>query len=292
MTNNARLGITLMIATMFVFAAQDGISKHLAEAYNVMIVVIFRYWFFAAFVVARSASLKGGLRRVAKSGMPKVQIFRGVLLVSEICVMVLGFKLLGLVEAHAIFAAYPLIVAALSGPVLGESLGWRRWTAIGIGFVGVLIILRPGFAVFAPEALISLTATLMFALYALLTRYVARADSAETSFFYTGVAGAIAITLTAPFFWEPMTTAGDWGWMVVLCIFGASGHFLLIKTYSVAEAGTVQPFAYLQLVFASAIGVIVFGETLQFWTAVGAGLIIGSGLYALWRAQVRAAKAS
>ncbi|MEO0914754.1 MAG: DMT family transporter, partial [Pseudomonadota bacterium] len=235
MSSNARLGIFLMMCTMLVFAAQDGISKHLAEVYNVMTVVMFRYWFFAAFVVARSAALPGGLSRVARSGMPRIQIFRGVLLAAEICVMVLGFTLLGLVEAHAIFAAYPLIVAALSGPILGEQVGWRRWAAIGVGFVGVLIILRPGFGVFSPEALVAAAAALMFALYALLTRYVARADSAETSFFYTGVAGAVAITLVAPFFWQPMQTPGEWAWMGLLCILGASGHFLLIKTYSVAE---------------------------------------------------------
>ncbi len=288
MTNNIRLGIILMVATMLVFAAQDGISKHLAQTYNVMTVVMFRYWFFALFVIGRSAALPGGIRRVAKTGMPRVQIFRGVLLAAEICVMVLGFTLLGLVEAHAIFAAYPLIVAALSGPVLGETVGWRRWTAIGIGFLGVLVLLRPGFAVFSPSAFVAIAAALMFALYALLTRYVARADSAETSFFYTGIAGAVAITCVAPFFWAPMETAGDWAWMGLLCIFGALGHFLLIKTYSVAEAGAVQPFAYLQLVFASAIGVMLFNEKLEFWTVLGASLIISAGLYTLWRARISA----
>ncbi len=280
--NNARLGIPLMIATTFVFAVQDGLSRYLASEYNTVLVVMIRYWFFAAFVVALSASRKGGIRRVAATSQPVLQITRGVLLVAEICVMVIAFVKLGLVESHAVFTSYPLLIAALSGPILGEKVGPRRWAAIGVGFVGVLIILRPGFSVFAPEALIPLLSALMFAVYGLLTRYVARKDSAETSFFWTGVAGAVAITLIGPFFWEPII-GNDWWIMGILCLTGAGGHYLLIKAYEVAEASTVQPFAYFQLVFAAAIGLTIFGETMEFWVALGAGLIIGSGLFTLWR---------
>ncbi len=280
--NHARLGIWLMIATTFVFAVQDGLSRYLATEYNTVLVVMIRYWFFAAFVVALSASRKGGIRRVAATSQPVLQITRGVLLVAEICVMVIAFVKLGLVESHAVFTSYPLLIAALSGPILGEKVGPRRWMAIGIGFVGVLIILRPGFSVFAPEALIPLLSALMFAVYGLLTRYVARKDSAETSFFWTGVAGAVAITLIGPFYWEPIS-GNDWWIMGILCVTGAGGHFLLIKAYEVAEASTVQPFAYFQLVFAAAIGLTIFGETMEFWVALGAGLIIGSGLFTLWR---------
>ncbi len=287
MKDNPRLGIALMVATTLVFATQDGFSRLLSERYNVMTVALFRYWFFAAFVIALSASKPGGIRRVARSNRPRLQIFRGVLLAAEICVMVLGFVLLGLVEAHAIFAAYPLIVSALSGPVLGERIGWRRWSAVGAGFVGVLIILRPGFAVFSPEALIAVAAALMFALYALLTRMVSRHDTSETSFFYTGVAGAVAITLVAPFWWNPMQTAADWGWMAALCVFGASGHYLLIKALEATEAATVQPFAYLQLVFASSIGIVFFGDLLQGWTVLGVAIIVSAGLFTLWREQRR-----
>ncbi len=280
--NNARLGIPLMIATTFVFAVQDGLSRYLASEYNTVLVVMIRYWFFAAFVVALSASRKGGIRRVAATTQPLLQITRGVLLVAEICVMVIAFVKLGLVASHAVFTSYPLLIAALSGPILGEKVGPRRWMAIGIGFIGVLIILRPGFAVFAPEALIPLLSALMFAVYGLLTRYVARKDSAETSFFWTGVAGAAAITLIGPFYWEPII-GNDWWIMGLLCLTGAGGHYLLIKAYAVAEASTVQPFAYFQLVFAAAIGLTIFGETVDLWIVLGAGLIIGSGLFTLWR---------
>ena len=198
--------------------------------------------------------------------------------------MVSGFVLLGLVESHAVFAYYPLLIAALSGPVLGEKVGWRRWTAIGIGFIGVLVILQPGYAVFAPAAVVPLAAALMFALYGLLTRYAARKDTTATSFFWTGTSGAVVMTLAGVWFWEPMT-ASDWQWMAALCVTGAGGHWLLIKTYEVAEASEVQPFAYLQLVFASAIGLFLLGETLRPNVAIGAAIVVAAGLFTLWRTK-------
>lgn len=282
---DTRLGIALMVATTFVFAMQDGISRHLAGEYNTLMVVMIRYWFFAAFVVTLAVRRAGGLRAAAATSQPVLQAFRGLLLAGEICVAVFGFVLLGLVESHAVFASYPLLVAALSGPVLGERVGWRRWGAIGIGFVGVLVILQPGFGVFSPYAVIPLVSAAMFALYGLLTRYAARRDSAATSFFWTGTVGAAAMTAVGLWAWEPMAPP-DWAWMAVLCLTGAGGHWLLIKCYEVAEASAVQPFAYLQLVFASAIGILVFGEALRTNIAVGAAIVVLAGLFTLWRERV------
>lgn len=284
MENNQRLGILLMIATTFVFAVQDGISRHLAENYNVIMIVMIRYWFFAAFVITIATRQSGSIRAAAATQQPVLQIFRGTLLATEICVMVSAFVLLGLVESHAIFACYPLLIAALSGPVLGENVGWRRWVAIGIGFIGVLVILQPGYTVFAPAAAIPLLSAFMFALYGLLTRYAARKDSTATSFFWTGTSGAVLMTVIGIWYWEPMT-AYDWRWMTALCITGALGHWLLIKTYEVAEASAVQPFAYLQLVFASAIGIFLLGETLRPNVAIGAAIVVGAGLFTLWRSK-------
>ena len=283
---NTKLGIWLMVATTFVFAMQDGISRHLAGEYNVLMVVMIRYWFFAAFVMAVAARKAGGLRAAAATSQPGVQIFRGVLLATEICVMVLAFVMLGLVESHAIFTSYPLLVAALSGPILGEKVGWRRWTAIGVGFVGVLIILQPGFRVFQIEALVPLASAFMFALYGLMTRYAARKDSAATSFFYTGTVGAVVMTIIGIWFWEPMQGT-DWVWMAVLCVTGALGHWLLIKTYDVAEASAVQPFAYLQLVFAATLGITVFGESLEWNVSLGAVLVVSAGIFTLMRTRAR-----
>ncbi len=283
---NTRAGIALMVLTTFIFAMQDGISRHLAGEYNVMMVVMIRYWFFAAFVMAVAARKAGGLRAAAATRQPMLQAFRAVLLVTEICVMVLGFTLLGLVESHAVFACYPLLIAALSGPVLGEQVGWRRWAAIGVGFLGVLIILEPGFGVFDPRAVVPLASALMFALYGLLTRYAARKDSAATSFFWTGTVGAVAMTAVGIWFWEPMT-GPDWAWMALLCVTGAAGHFTLIKTYELAEANAVQPFAYLQLVFASTLGIVVFGEGIEGNVVIGASIVVAAGLFTLWRARAQ-----
>tara|TARA_B110000977_G_C11074399_1_gene490648 strand:+ start:541 stop:1416 length:876 start_codon:yes stop_codon:yes gene_type:complete len=284
MQNNIRLGIWLMCATSFVFAVQDGISRHLAAEYNVLMIVMIRYWFFAAFVIAIAIRTQGSIRVAAATSQPFLQITRGLLLAAEICVMVFAFVKLGLIESHAIFASYPLLVAALSGPILGETVGWRRWTAIAIGFVGVLVILQPGVGVFSPYAVIPLTSAILFAIYGLLTRYAARRDKAATSFFWTGVVGAIGMTCVGVWFWEPMI-GPDWIWMGALCITGVTGHFLLIKTYEVAEASAVQPFAYLQLVFATSIGISIFGERLESNVTIGACIVVAAGLFTLLRAR-------
>lgn len=283
MEQNTRLGIWLMVATTFVFAMQDGVSRHLAGEYNVWMVVMIRYWFFAAFVVWLTRRV-GSLRRAMKPAKPLLQIVRGALLALEICVTVLAFTLLGLVESHAVFACYPLLVAALSGPVLGERVGWRRWLAIGVGFIGILIILKPGYGVFAPVAIVPLVGAGMFALYGLLTRYAARFDSTQTSFFWTGVTGAVVMTVIGVWFWEPMSR-GDWLWMGVLCLSGVLGHWLLIKCYEVAEASAVQPFAYLQLVFVSILGVVVFGEVIEPNVIIGAVVVVAAGVFTLQRAR-------
>lgn len=286
--NNVPLGILLMIGATIVFALQDGISRHLAGTYNTYMVVMVRYWFFAAFVVFLAMRAPGGIRAVAQTRQLGLQIFRGILLVAEICVAVYGFTLLGLVESQAVFICYPLLIAALSGPLLGERVGWRRWAAIGVGLVGVLIILQPGVGVFDPAALIPFASALMFAIYGLITRYAARKDSTATSFFWTGIAGMVFMTLVGIWFWEPMSQ-GDWLWMALLCVSGVTGHWLLIKCYEVAEASAVQPFAYFHLVWAAILGLTIFGEVIRVNVATGAAIIIAAGLFTLWRESRKAA---
>lgn len=286
---NTRLGIYLMIATTMVFALQDGISRHLVANYNVYMVVMIRFWFFAAFVIAIAARSPGGLRAAVRSHRPYVQIFRGVLLVFEVCVMVVAFVKLGLIESHAVFTCYPLLIAAMSGPILGERVGWRRWTAIGVGFIGMMIILRPGFSVFSPWALLPLLSAFMFALYGLLTRLVAGRDSASVSFFWTGVAGAVAITPFGITHFQMMQPV-DWFWMAGLCVTAIIGHWLLIRAYAVAEASAIQPFAYLQLVFVSLIGLFLLGETLRANLVIGGAIVVAAGIFTLWR-QDQVAKA-
>ena len=279
---NERLGIFLMVITTIVFASQDGLSKYLATEYNVYMVVMIRYWFFAAFVMTISSRKPGGVKQVAKTKTPLLPIFRSLILVAEMCVTILAFTLLGLAETHAIFASYPLIIAMLSGPILGEHVGWRRWLAICVGFFGILIILNPGNGIFSPYALVPLAGAILFALYGLLTRYAGQYDNSSTSFFWTGIVGCIAMTAIGLNFWDPVSQ-GDWSIMLILSASGMLGHFLLIKCYEVAEASAVQPFAYLQLIWASLIGIIIFGEQITTNVLIGACIIVGAGLFTLWR---------
>ena len=279
---NERLGILLMIITTIVFASQDGLSKYLATEYNVYMVVMIRYWFFAAFVISVSSQKTGGIKRVAKTKSPILQICRSLILVAEMCITILAFTLLGLAETHAIFASYPLIIAMLSGPILGEYVGWRRWLAICVGFIGILIILNPDNGIFSPYALVPLAGAILFALYGLLTRYVGQYDNSSTSFFWTGVVGSIAMTIIGLNYWDPVSKS-DWSIMLLLSASGVVGHYLLIKCYEVAEASAVQPFAYLQLIWASMIGIIIFGEQITTNVLIGACIIVGAGLFTLWR---------
>lgn len=285
-TNNVPLGVMLMIGATVVFALQDGISRHLAGTYNTYMVLMVRYWFFAAFVVFLAMRSTGGIRATARTDQLGLQILRGVLLATEVGVAVYGFTVLGLIESQAVFICYPLLVAALSGPVLGESVGWRRWMAIGLGLIGVMIILQPGAGVFNPAAVIPFISALMFAVYGLLTRYVARRDSTATSFFWTGIAGAVVTTSVGMWYWEPMI-GSDWLWMALLCVFGVLGHWLLIKCYEMAEASAVQPFAYFHLIWTAFLGIWVFGEVIRDNVAIGAAIILGAGLFTLWRERAK-----
>lgn len=277
---NTRLGILLMVATVFCFAIQDGINRYLAEDYSIIMLVMLRYWAFAAFVVFLAMRKPGGLARAMRTPQPFAQFARGALLALQTCVMILGFVLIGLAASLAVFTSYPLIVAALSGPILGERVGWRRWLAIVIGLAGVTIILQPGTAAMQPEALVSLCAAVMFALYGLLTRHVSHADPSWVSFFWTGTSGAAVMTVIGVWFLEPMSAEG-WFLVGCLCVIGTIAHWMLIRCYEVAEASAVQPFAYLHLVFGSAIGVAVFDETIAPNMILGAAFVVGAGLFTL-----------
>jgi drug/metabolite transporter (DMT)-like permease len=284
---NTRAGIWLMILAVTLFAMQDGFSRHLAETYNVMMIVMLRYWLFAAWVVAAAARRPGGLRSVATS-RPMLHAARGCLLIAEVCVIIWGYTLIGLIESHAVFAVCPLLVAALSGPILGERLGWRGWAAIIAGMVGVLVILQPGSGVFTAAALLPFAAATMFALYSVLTRMASATDAPFTSLFWSGVIGCGVITVLGLPAWEPMTPA-DWGLTLVYAVLALVANYVLIKCYQMAEASAVQPFAYLQIVLVSIIGVVVYGEVLEAHVVIGAAIVIAAGLVTLWTTRAAAA---
>jgi drug/metabolite transporter (DMT)-like permease len=278
-----------MIAAVSMFAAQDGFSRYLAETYNVMLVVMIRYWVFGAFVFAWALRRPGGLRSVA-TAQPWLHLARASLLIAEVCVIIWGYTLIGLIESHAVFAVCPLLVAAMSGPLLGERLGLRGWAAIIAGMVGVLVILQPGSGVFTPAALLPFAAATMFALYSVLTRKASAKDGSFTSLFWSGIIGGIIITTIALPQWE-VISGPDWVWMMLYALLALAANFVLIKCYEVAEASAVQPFAYLQIVLVSIIGVVVYHEVLETHVIIGAAIVIAAGLVTLMTTRTAAAEA-
>jgi drug/metabolite transporter (DMT)-like permease len=275
-------GLLFALTAVTIFAIQDGISKHLGTAYPPIFITMIRYWAFAGFVFVIAGRSAGGVKAAAAPNRPWLQIARGVLLVAQIVVSIFSFSRVGLAATHTIFAAGPLVVACVSVPILGEKVGWRRWTAIGIGFIGILLIVNPLHANFDAKIIVPIIATIMFALYSVMTRLASRTDTAETSFFYTGVAGAAAITFIGPFYWTHITPV-DWLWMLVLCITGMSGHYLLIRAYSMLDAVAVQPMFYVQSVLVCMIGVLLFDETMTSNMILGCAIVIGAGIFTLWR---------
>ena len=282
MQNNVLFGITLMVITTFMFSSMDGFSRYLAENNNVFTLVTMRYWFIAFVMMVTCLFIKNRVYDILNTKQPYIQFSRGVILSLNNCLVVYTFTLLGLVETHAIIACYPLIVAGLSVPFLGERFGWRRWMAIFTGFIGVIIILRPNTNVITEGSIFALVGAVMFAVYLILTRYVSRSDTAITSFFWTGIGGTVTMSLISIFIWNDILKE-DYLWLLIMCVLSAGSHFMMVKTLQVAEASVVQPFSYLQLVFGSIIGVTIFSERIDLMIIVGSLIVIGSGLFTTWR---------
>ncbi len=282
--------ILLMCLVCFTFGMQDGFSRYLGGKYSPMFIIMLRFWFMAVFVVVLAMRAPGGIRAAVHSKRPVLQVIRGVLLVLEILVTIEAFVRLGLIDTHAIFACTPLLVVALSGPILGEKIGWRRWVAVGVGFMGILIVLNPSGGVLSWDSALPFLGAVMFAIYGLLTRMVGRDDSATVSFFWTSIVGAITATVLGIFWLQPVDLP-DVPLLLILCAGAAISHFLLIRAYEMAEASSLQPFAYTQLVWVSIIGVLFFDERLAPNVALGGAIVVGAGLFTWWRTLQKARQA-
>ena len=285
MKNNVSLGILLMVSAIFLLSIMDGISKYLSQHYSVIAINMFRYWFFGALLIFLSYAPKEKKIKIPKTKYKYIQILRGTILAIEMCFAHYCFLKIGLIESHAIFASGPLIVAIFSLIILNEKFGWRRWSAIFFGFVGILIILRPGLKLFDPVSLIAVGCAIAFSLYQVLTRYVSEEDDSDTSFFYTGFIGLIVLTLIGPFFVTKIVFL-DVFFILAVCCLGAAGHYLMIKSFQNAEASLLQPFIYLHLVFVSFIGIFIFDENIDLPIIIGSLIIIGAGLYTFWRERI------
>lgn len=279
-SRNPAKGIWLMVAAVAAFAAQDGFSRHLAGEYNTLMVVMIRYWAFAGFVILLALRRPEGPRAAIRSRRLPAHLVRSCLLVAEICLIVWGYTLIGLINSHAVFAICPLLIVALSGPMLGERISWQRWAAVAAGLTGVLIILRPGMGVFSWAALLPLAAAFLFAMYSVLTRLTTRDEPTFPAFFWPGVIGAVLTTGIGLPYLEPMLPQ-DMAFLAFYCGLSIFSHWLLLQCYEQIEAARVQPYAYLQIVFVTIIGITIYGEVLELPVALGALVIIVAGLYAL-----------
>jgi drug/metabolite transporter (DMT)-like permease len=279
-SRNPKLGIWLMVAAVAAFSVQDGFSKHLASAYSTQMIIMIRYWVFAGFVVVLAVRRPEGPRAAIRSTRLPAHLVRSVLLVAEICLIVWGYTKIGLINSLAVFSVCPLLIVALSGPILGERISWQRWAAVGAGLTGVLVILRPGMEVFSWAALLPLASAFMFALYSVLTRLTTRDEPTFPALFWPGVIGAVLMTGIGVPHLVPMPPT-DAGFLAAYCALSILSHWLLLKCYEQVEASRVQPYAYLQLVFVTGIGMVVYGEVLELPVAIGSGIVVAAGLYAL-----------
>jgi drug/metabolite transporter (DMT)-like permease len=279
------LGYSFTFLAFSVFAIQDGLSKHLGLHYSPVQVAMIRYWAFLVFAVVLASRSRGGLRVAINSKRPLLQVLRGLMLMVQILISIVAFAKVGLAQSQAIFAAGPIFVALLSVPILGEKVGWRRWTAILFGLVGVLIILSPSGDSFNVAMALPLICAITGAVYGIVTRLVSRDDGPSTSFFYLAIVGFVVSSVLGPFFWIPLAPI-DWLWMGGLCCTGIIGHLSLIKAYENLDAVIVQPISYWQLVLGAIIAVTLFDEVLRFNTVLGSMVVVGAGLFTVWREHV------
>lgn len=284
--DRTRQGIGVLVISVLMFSVLDVVSKLLGQQMAVSQILWVRFLGFVP--IALLLAWRPGRGIAWRSARPGLQLFRSLLLVVEMGMFVWAFKTMPLADVQAVAASTPLLVVALSVPFLGERVGWRRWAAVGVGFLGMLLIVRPGFQTVGTGTLVALGGAVLWAVYQVQLRIVGRHDSATTSGLWSAVVGALAMSLVAPFDWTPPDMTG-WLLLAAAAVLGALGHTIYSRAFVLAPASVLQPFNYLMLVFAALFGWLVFGQLPDAWTVAGALLIVAGGLYALHRERVRGA---
>ena len=278
------VGIALMGAAVACFACLDTTAKWLSGSLHPLLIVWARFLSSVLLVsVFVNPWTTPGLLRTRR---PWLQVGRAFLLFGSTALNVFALQHLQVAQTTSIVFAMPLLVALVAGPLLGEWVGPRRLAAVAVGFVGVLVITRPGFGGLHPAAFLSLAGTVCYALYSISTRLLASSDSTATTLFYSGLPGVLLVTPVLPWIWSspsPLVAL----MMVAIGAFGAIGHCLLILAHALAPAGTLAPFTYTQILWAFAFGYLLFGDVPDGWTLLGAAIVIASGLYLLYRERVR-----
>ncbi len=192
-----------------------------------------------------------------------------------------------LATASAIGFTSPLIVTALSVPLLHESVGWRRWSAVLVGFAGALLVIRPGSGFHQPAVLLLLASAVAYALYLIATRWVSRYDNAPTGIIFAALFGSLAMTVMLPFVFVMPRTLWDATLLCCLGLFGGFGHYLIIRAFQLGPAAVIAPLGYVELIGTATLGYLVFNNFPDLWTWVGAGVIIASGIYIAFRERRR-----
>lgn len=287
-TERRLLGIGLALLAYVMFTGIDSSAKWLGLVGLSAIQIIFlRYAVHLVLVAAIHLPRHG--RALVHTKSIKLQALRAVTLLGATGCNFIALQYLPLTVTGAIAFTVPFFVCALSVPLLGETVGWRRWTAIGVGFLGILVIVRPGSDAFHPASLLCLVAALSTAFYMLLTRRVSAIDSAATSQFYVGIGATAMLLPFVVFFWSWPTTADGWLAFFTVGIFGFIGHQLITVASGLAPASVLAPFSYFQIIFMAASSWLIFNQPPDIWLYVGAPIVVGSGLY-IWLRERRLSK--
>lgn len=274
-TDHPEKGILFICAAVFLFASSDALSKYLTNFYPVVMVLWVRYVVHIGLMLAvlRPPSLK----TLITTQNPKLQIIRGLCMVNTNLMFISALHFIPLAEGTAIIYLSPLIVTALSAPLLGERIARIQWVAVAIGFIGVLFIVRPGGNMFHPVALLALGAAFSFSLYQIITRKLNHTDSSSTTNFISGLVSTLVTSMLLPFFWKTPSLYFAL-LMVLLGISALVSHLWMTKAYQHAKPSTLAPFSYTQLLFAGLIGYIFFDHTPDFMGLVGMLIIVAGGL--------------
>ncbi|HTR88171.1 MAG TPA: DMT family transporter [Reyranella sp.] len=289
MSRNASLGALFTVLAMLGFASMDAISKLLVVNYSVGQLLWVRYGVFCVFawLIVR----RRGLRASFATKQPAVQIFRALLAVVESAVFVLAFRYLSLTNTHAVAATSPLIVIALGVLLLNEKAGLGRWLAVLAGFVGMILVVRPGLRAFDWPSMLPLTGAFLWAGYQILLRVCARTDSPDTTLVWSASVAFIATSFVGPWQWLWLDTAG-WTMVLATAVLNALANYALIRALDYAEASAIQPYSYTLLVWVTILGILIFGDWPDRHTLLGATIIVGSGFYSWWSDRKAATSAT
>ena len=254
----------------------DGFAKYLSDDLPILQITWARYFFTVAFVFPIMFFFYK--KQLVWSDKPKLQIFRGLILLSANICFFYAISVISLAKALTLAFIAPLIVTAFSPILLGEKVGYRRWTAVAVGFIGSLIVIRPGFLEFNLASMAALATGFFYGFYLIITRKLSTSDNPLLTLLITGMVGALLVSLIIPFYWVK-PTLNQWSLMAGIGVFACIGHLFLILSLKYADASKLAPLGYTEIIPNVIIGYYFFSELPDNWTYLGLFIIVLSGLY-------------